>query len=59
MMYRTLLERHIKNGILHLHLPHGKVYTFGDSGKQVHWHVLSEKAIRRIALDWEFQIGQT
>ena len=58
-MYRTLLERHIKKGILHLHLPQGKVYTFGDSGNEVHWHVLSDKTMRRIALDWEFQLGQT
>jgi len=59
MMYLKLLEKHIKEGILHLHLPQGKVYTFGSSGTEVNWYFKSEKAIRRIALDWEFQLGQT
>lgn len=58
-MYLKLLKTHITQGILHLHLPQGKVHTFGSSGKEVNWHVTSEKAIRRIALDWEFQLGQT
>jgi cyclopropane-fatty-acyl-phospholipid synthase len=58
-MYLKLLEKHIKEGILHLHLPQDKVYTFGSSGTEVNWHFTSEKAIKRIALDWEFQLGQT
>jgi cyclopropane-fatty-acyl-phospholipid synthase len=58
-MYLKLLEANIKQGILHLHLPQGKVHTFGSEGKEVNWHVTNEKALRRIALDWEFQLGQT
>lgn len=58
-MYLKLLETHIQQGILHLHLPQGKVHTFGKSGQEVNWHIKSEKAIKRIALDWEFQLGQT
>jgi len=58
-MYLNLLEAHIKQGILHLHLPQGKVHTFGTEGKEVNWYVTDEKALRRIALDWEFQLGQT
>lgn len=57
-MYLKLLERQIQNGILHLHLP-GKNYTFGDEGNEVHWHLASEKAIRRMARDPEFEVGQT
>jgi cyclopropane-fatty-acyl-phospholipid synthase len=59
MMYLKLLEKHIKEGVLHLHLPQDKVYTFGSSGTEVNWHFTSEKAIKRIAMDWEFQLGQT
>ncbi|MAY02419.1 MAG: SAM-dependent methyltransferase [Gammaproteobacteria bacterium] len=58
-MYQKLLDKHIKHGILHLHLPEGKNYTFGEHGEEVHWHVASEKAMRRIAMDPEFQLGQT
>ncbi len=58
-MYLKLLEKHVKQGILHLHLPYNQVYSFGNSGKEVHWHVLNEKALKRIALDWEYQLGQT
>ena len=59
MMYLKLLEKHITEGILHLHLPQNKVYTFGSNGTEVNWHFTDEKAIKRIALDWEFQLGQT
>lgn len=58
-MYLKLLEKNITQGILHLHLPQGKVHTFGNNGIEVDWYVSSEKAIRRIAMDWEFQLGQT
>ncbi len=58
-MYLNLLRKHIKHGILHLHLPDGHLYTFGEAGEEVHWHVDSDKIMRRIALDPEFQLGQT
>lgn len=58
-MYLSLLEKHIKQGILHLHLPDGTSHRFGDSGTEAHWHVHSEKTLMKIARDWEFEIGQT
>lgn len=58
-MYLSLLEKHIKQGILHLHLPDGTHHRFGDSGTEAHWYVHSEKALMKIARDWEFEIGQT
>lgn len=58
-MYLKLLEKHVKEGIIHLHLPDGSTHTFGDSGLEAHWHIRNEKAIMRIARDWEFELGQT
>ncbi len=58
-MYLKLLEKRVKKGILHLHLPDGKTYSFGQSGREAHWHILKEQAIKRIAMDWEFEMGQT
>jgi cyclopropane-fatty-acyl-phospholipid synthase len=58
-MYLNLLKKHIRHGILHLHLPDTQVITFGESGEEVHWYVNSDKVIRRIAFDPEFQLGQT
>jgi cyclopropane-fatty-acyl-phospholipid synthase len=58
-MYLKLLDRHIKQGILHLHMPDGQTHTFGTHGLEVNWYIRDEKAIRRIARDWEFELGQT
>ena len=58
-MYLKLLKKHIKNGILHLHLPDGSTHTFGDSGIEANWYIRDEKAIVRVARDWEFELGQT
>lgn len=58
-MYLSLLEKHIKNGILHLHLPDGREYSFGSGGTEAHWYIQDEAAIRRIARDWEFELGET
>ena len=58
-MYLKLLKHNIKNGILHLHLPDGSVHTFGDHGLEAHWFIRNEKAIIRIARDWEYELGQT
>jgi cyclopropane-fatty-acyl-phospholipid synthase len=57
-MFLKLLEKHIKSGILYLHLP-GADYTFGTSGTQAHWHFTDQSVLGRIASDWEFELGQT
>ena len=57
-MFVKLLEKHIKTGILHLHLPGGD-YTFGKSGTEAHWHFTDQSALVRIARDWEFELGKT
>ena len=57
-MYLTLLEKHIKNGVLHLHLP-DRDLRFGTSGTEAHWHLADESVIRRIAGDYELQLGET
>jgi cyclopropane-fatty-acyl-phospholipid synthase len=58
-MYLKLLEQHIKAGVLHLHLPDGRNYTFGNGGLEAHWHIKDDEAMRRIATDWEFELGET
>lgn len=58
-MYLSLLGKHIKQGTLHLHLPDGKTHSFGEGGTEAHWYVRSEKAMMKIARDWEFELGQT
>ena len=58
-MYIDLLKKQIKNGILHLHLPNGGEYTFGQQGLEAHWNIKDENAIRSIAKDWEFELGET
>lgn len=58
-MLLNLLEKHIKTGILHLHLPDGRKYSFGNGGPEAHWHIQNPAAIRRIARDWEFELGET
>ena len=57
-MFLKLLERHIRTGILHLHLP-GRDYTFGHHGVEAHWYIHDESTIARIARDWEFELGET
>jgi len=57
-MFVELLEKHIKTGILHLHLPGGE-YTFGNSGTEANWHVTDPSVLGRIARDWEFELGKT
>jgi cyclopropane-fatty-acyl-phospholipid synthase len=58
-MYLQLLKKHITEGILHLHLPDGTTHTFGTQGLEVNWHIRDEAAIKRVARDWEFELGQT
>jgi cyclopropane-fatty-acyl-phospholipid synthase len=58
-MYLTLLQQHIKHGKLHLHLPNGQEYHFGQGGREAHWYIHDESALQRIARDWEFELGET
>jgi len=58
-MYLELLKKHVQQGILHLHLPDGQVHHFGHQGMEVNWYIRDENAIKRIARDWEFELGQT
>jgi cyclopropane-fatty-acyl-phospholipid synthase len=58
LMFLKLLEQHIKQGILHLHLP-GRDFTFGHQGTEAHWHIANDKVLGRIARDWEFELGET
>lgn len=58
-MYLKLLERGVRNGIIHMHMPSGQTYRFGDYGREVHWIIKNEKVIQKIARDWEFQLGET
>lgn len=58
-MYLSLLKKKIRQDILYLHLPDGTTHTFGDSGREAHWYIHSEKALMRIAANWELEMGQT
>jgi cyclopropane-fatty-acyl-phospholipid synthase len=58
-MYLKLLERGVRTGVINLHLPNGKSHRFGSEGIEAHWHVKSEGVIRKIARDWEWQLGET
>lgn len=58
-MYLKLLEQNIKAGLLHLHLPNGRDYTFGQGGLEAHWHIDDDATIQRIASDWEYELGET
>jgi cyclopropane-fatty-acyl-phospholipid synthase len=59
-MYLRLLEKHIKKGVLHLHMPDGVQHSFGaGQGPEAEWHIRDPSAIHRIARDWEFELGET
>src|SRR5690606_37452714 len=58
-MYLTILKQRIKEGILHLHLPDGSSQRFGDRGPEAHWYLRHEQALRRIAANPAFELGQT
>lgn len=58
-MYLKLLEKNIKQGILNLHLHDGRSYTFGRDGVEANWNIKDESAIKRIARNWEFELGET
>ena len=58
MLFLELLERHIKQGVLHVHLPDGE-RVFGSHGTQAHWHITEPAVLGRIARDYEYELGQT
>lgn len=58
-MYLKLLKNGIRNGTIYLHLPSGQTHKFGTGGKVAHWIIHREKAMHKIARDWEFQLGET
>ncbi|MDT8399610.1 MAG: cyclopropane-fatty-acyl-phospholipid synthase family protein [Pseudomonadales bacterium] len=58
-MLLKILEKNIRSGILHLHMPDGHSYRFGDHGIEAHWYIKDQAVTRRIATDWEFQMGET
>ncbi|MCK4709606.1 MAG: class I SAM-dependent methyltransferase, partial [Gammaproteobacteria bacterium] len=58
-MFVKLLQNNVKQGVIHLHMPEGKVYRFGNDGLEAHWVINSDRVIHSIATDWEFQLGET
>jgi cyclopropane-fatty-acyl-phospholipid synthase len=58
-MYLKLLEQNVKSGLLHLHLPNGRDYTFGQGGLEAHWYISDDATMQRIATDWEYELGET
>lgn len=58
-MFLKLLQQHLNHGILHVHMPDGKVHTFGSHGVEAHWYIRRQSAMRRIASNWEFELGET
>ena len=58
-MFLRLLEQTIRNGIINLHMPSGQVHRFGEQGREVDWVINNEQAMKLIARDWEFQLGET
>lgn len=58
-MDRNFFPDHLREGILHIHLPRGVHHRFGNSGEEFHWELDSLKTLRRIVRDGEFQLGET
>jgi cyclopropane-fatty-acyl-phospholipid synthase len=58
-MYLKLLEHGIKDGIINLYMPDGSTHRFGDHGLEAHWYIKDERCIKKIAKDWEWQLGET
>lgn len=58
-MYVKLLEKKVKQGIINLHLPGGESYRFGSQGLETRWVINNEDVIKRIAKDWEWELGET
>lgn len=58
-LFSRLLNDNITFGSLTLHLPGEKRYDFGAGAPHVHWHFRSIEVLKRIAVDWEFELGET
>jgi cyclopropane-fatty-acyl-phospholipid synthase len=58
-MLIKLLENNVKQGVINLHLPDDKTYRFGKEGLEANWIINSNKALHKIAQDWEFELGET
>ena len=58
-MLEKLLESHIRQGTLELEHPDGRRQRFGRGRPQVLWRINNAAAIRKIAMDPEFMLGQT
>lgn len=59
MRLKDVLERNIKQGSLHVFLPDGTQYRFGAGAPEANWHIKDSAATRRIAVDPEFELGET
>ncbi len=57
-MYLRILQRHIRRGRLHVHLPDG-VYSFGDGEPEAHWFIRDRGTLVRILLDPGLELGET
>ena len=58
-MYKTLLERGVKDGVINLHFPKGETQRFGRWGREATWVVKDKATMDKIARNWEFQLGET
>ena len=58
-MYRILLKKGITKGSLSLKFSNGEEERFGTGQPQVTWLLKSRNTIRRIARNWEYQLGET
>lgn len=54
-----LLDRHIREGSLHLHVTGGPSRRFGTGQPEAHWNVLDPSALLRLLWDPELQLGET
>lgn len=58
-MYRKMLEKNIRDGVLNLQLPSGERLRVGKQGREASWVIHSNSALRRIARDWDYELGET
>lgn len=58
-MYLKLLRKGISYGQMTLRLPAGEVHHFGDHGPHITWIMHDKNTIRKIARNWEFELGET
>lgn len=58
-MYLKLLEKGISYGRITLKLPHQETHRFGDSGPAITWIIHGQDTLKKIAQNWEFELGET